>query len=60
MSRFVNVDAIAILAGATVLCGNSLNAIVDNQRAVFVFVRRPHLNAIVANVMHMIAGNLSV
>ena len=36
---------------------DALHPVVDDQRAVLALLRCPHLDAVVADVMHMIAGN---
>jgi hypothetical protein len=54
----VDVDGVAVLAGAAGARGDVLDAIVDHQGAVVAGLRPPHQDAVVAGPSHRVAGEL--
>ena len=54
----VDIDAVAVLAGAAVGGADALDAVVGDQRAVFAFCRPPHQDAVIAAVADGVAGDL--
>ena len=52
------VDTIAVLAVASIIGGDTLDAIADDERSILAAIRGPDLNRVVADIVEMVAGDL--